>query len=127
MTRRPDRPERIVYEPRAYLYDDKDAIRHSLMVYARVSAELPELMRAADRLGVPIKEITRLASVDRGRVHRAIRNKRDIDPEATRETAEELRHNVMSGAYVEAEQTDSVPENWLRDPAPVDYGDAGEA
>lgn len=68
------------FTPMAYLTTDGEAIRRSLEAYRQLAAELPELMRAARRpeVDIPIAEIARLAGVDRGRVHRAIR----VEPEA---------------------------------------------
>jgi hypothetical protein len=62
--------------PKAHLTTDAEAIRRSLEAYRQLAAELPELMRAARRpeVDIPIAEIARLAGVDRGRVHRAIRS-----------------------------------------------------
>lgn len=84
----------------AHLTDDVAEIRRSLEAYRQLAAELPELMRAADRHDVSISEIARLAGTDRGRVHRAIRTGRDQDPGATRETAEDLVTSVRDGCYV---------------------------
>lgn len=104
-TRRPGRLPDAVGNLAA-AFDDEAAIRERLEAYRILAAQLPELLRAARRLDepVPIAELARLAGVDRGRVHRAIRGGNDRDPEATHETADMLRENVMTGAYRKAEQ-----------------------